>query len=96
MPFGRYVGQPLREVPDDYLTWLARSIELYEPLKSAVVAEIHYREQPQRPNPAGQQLDVRAWFRRMSLQFHPDHGGSAEAMKALEAGRKLLEEMLGG
>ncbi len=45
MPFGRWKGKPLSELPDDYLDWLASpETKLNESLRSAVVAEALARE----------------------------------------------------
>ena len=36
------------------------------------------------------------WYRTMAVRFHPDKGGSHEAMKAVNAGRELLLQLAGG
>jgi len=38
MPFGRFRGALLQDLPQDYLEWLA-TVELRQPLRSAVKAE---------------------------------------------------------
>ncbi len=40
MPFGKYKGHDLSEVPDDYLLWLTATIPLRDPLRSAVTGEM--------------------------------------------------------
>src|SRR5262249_8958989 len=42
-PFGKHKGRPLADVPLDYLTWLVEQGTLYDPLKSAVGAELDRR-----------------------------------------------------
>ena len=39
MPFGKFKGTPLEELPVDYLCWLAQ-LDLREPLRRAVVSEL--------------------------------------------------------
>src|SRR5262249_6199144 len=43
MPFGKHRGQPLAKLPDGYLAWLF-TLDLDEPLRSAVDAEYKARE----------------------------------------------------
>lgn len=100
MPFGKYKGRPLYELPDDYLEWLSTR-ELRGTLKSAVIRELRKRTgiETAHPGPSGALLDVRgiaaAWYRRLAVEFHPDKGGSHEAMKAINRGRDLLLELVG-
>jgi hypothetical protein len=42
MPFGRYRGRPIRELPSDYLAWLV-TLELRAPLAEAVREELGRR-----------------------------------------------------
>ena len=44
MPFGKYKGQELTALPDEYFCWLVANIPLREPLRSAVAAEITERD----------------------------------------------------
>jgi hypothetical protein len=90
MPFGRYRGQLLSQVPDSYLAWL-RSIALREPLASAVAEEQLRREQipltltlPVRSVPLFAELLERG-YRALARHKHPDTGGSTEAMQELNA-----------
>jgi hypothetical protein len=109
MPFGKHRDKPLDEVPTSYLRWVLRecvNIELW--LRMAVVAELALRcgeEPPPRSGPgagAGRYpppIDVRAvvvnWYRQMSLRWHPDRGGSDEAMQAVNYGFELLKKLAG-
>ncbi len=40
MPFGKYKGQEISAIPDEYLLWLVSNIPLREPLLSDVVEEL--------------------------------------------------------
>ena len=53
MPFGKYKGQDLTTVSDEYLLWLTANIPLREPLLSAVLEEITDRnlDLPALPSP---------------------------------------------
>jgi len=54
MPFGKYKGQDLSALPDEYLLWLSANIPLRDPLRSAVAEEITERgwELPTPPPPS--------------------------------------------
>ena len=54
MPFGKYKGQDLSALPDEYLLWLSANIPLRDPLRSAVAKEITERgwEPPTPPPPS--------------------------------------------
>jgi hypothetical protein len=45
MPFGKHKGVPVKDLPGEYLKWLA-TIELREPLKSAVAAALGWKQVP--------------------------------------------------
>jgi uncharacterized protein (DUF3820 family) len=87
MPFGRYRGSCLNELPDGYLIWLAENVELREPLLSGVLMEFKERglTMDQRPTTANPEPDkVKAAYRELSQRFHPDRiGGDGEAQRAL-------------
>jgi uncharacterized protein (DUF3820 family) len=95
MPFGKFKGSSLAEVPDSYLLWLAENVELREPLLSGVWMEFKERGLSADQKPTAGGLDpgkVKSIYRELSLQFHPDRGGNTEAMKAIN----LFYERLGG
>jgi hypothetical protein len=43
MPFGRYRGCPIEEIPGDYLAWLLDTVELRPWLRGAVHRELDHR-----------------------------------------------------
>jgi hypothetical protein len=49
-----------------------------------------------RVSPLGQSLagEVRMMFRNLALKYHPDRGGSHEAMKALNEFHETIQELL--
>jgi uncharacterized protein (DUF3820 family) len=54
MPFGKYKGQDLDALPDEYLLWVIANIPLREPLGSAITEEMAlrgYEELPLPPSP---------------------------------------------
>jgi hypothetical protein len=82
-------------VPDDDLTWLWGSIELREPLRTAVQREIDRRFPLAAKKPADEVRQVAgevvaAGFRVLARKRHPDHGGAHQAILALNAAHEWL------
>lgn len=40
MPFGKYAGYELTEIPKDYLKWISENLDLYGELRTAVFDEL--------------------------------------------------------
>lgn len=88
MPFGKHKGQPVENMPPQYLEWLASNTDLREPLRSAV-----WRALGADMVPVGLDTDrVKATYRAVSLKWHPDRGGSHEAMQAVNEFYTMLTE----
>jgi hypothetical protein len=106
MPFGKFKGATLRNVPDDYLQWL-RGLELREPLRTHVAREHArrraraHRRAPEAPglrlSPALRETAaelISTGYRTLAKQLHPDSGGSHEQMVALTTVRDVLAAFL--
>jgi hypothetical protein len=108
MPFGKFRGRDLRDVPDSYLEWLIDNLNLDGWLLTAVRRELQsrdddepsrgYRHQetrhPPPPDPADLRAVVGRWHRQLSMAYHPDRGGSNEMMRVVNAGKDLILELL--
>lgn len=102
IPFGRYRGELLEDVPMGYLRWLC-GIELREPLRTDVEEELRRRQAnpgaapvclPAPVQEAAREI-IAAGFRTLAKNKHPDAGGSHEAMLNLTAARDALAELVG-
>jgi putative quorum-sensing-regulated virulence factor len=47
MPFGRWRGFQIEDLPTEYLIWLAKRVDLSEPLRSEVQFELIRRKREQ-------------------------------------------------
>ena len=97
MPFGKHRGVPLEQVPEAYLLWLLDNCRQLSPtLREAIQQQLELRPRERAAVPAERAEILRDWFSQMTLDFHPDHGGSNEAMRVVWQGyaclRKLLEQ----
>jgi len=100
MPFGKFAGHDLEDLPTPYVVWLLTLDDLREPLASAVYAEAArrglHREAPARsfvPTLVAELID--SGFRTVALRAHPDRGGSNEAMRDAIAARDYLRSLVG-
>jgi uncharacterized protein (DUF3820 family) len=108
MPFGKYRGWPLDAVPEFYLRWAVenlRNIDLHlrralrEALAEHEAAQAHQADRSQRAPTGGALIDlpalIKTWHREMALRFHPDRGGSHEAMVAISIAHDRLKGLAG-
>lgn len=102
MPFGRYKGAALADLPDDYLAWLT-GLDLREPLKTGVATERRRRTAPPSRDLPSMAPEVKTMalelvtvgYRRLAQTYHPDHdGGSNQTMTALNLAMEGLREWL--
>lgn len=100
MPFGKFKGVLLADLPEEYLSWL-HSLDLREPLKAAVEAE-HRSRYGAHTDKQGLTPDVRvmaqeivtAGYRRLAQIHHPDHGGDGQTMTLLNLAAEALRGVL--
>lgn len=83
MPFGKYRGLLVNELPYGYLNWLIENIDLREPLRSAVFWSLNQRKAESGSECLPGEATLKGVYRRLAQKWHPDHGGSTEAMQAL-------------
>jgi hypothetical protein len=87
MPFGKYRGEPLAEIPDAYLEWLMFEIDLREPLRSAVHREFYARSRSHEYEATEKgTLDanrIKGIYWNLARQYHPDKGGDDGIMKGI-------------
>ena len=83
MPSGKFKGQDLSSLDDDYLDWLAEAIDLKEPLRSAVERERASRQKIPASEWIMTDAVIDAGYRALTRKLHPDIGGSHEEMVLL-------------
>jgi Putative quorum-sensing-regulated virulence factor len=106
MPFGKFRGIELVDLPDDYLHWLYSLPDLRDPLRLAVEVEWAMRFEPEwNPQDAfahglnDEELAllkrlIQTGYRGLATQFHPDLvGGDGREMRALNA---LMDKLKSG
>lgn len=92
MPFGKFKGCSLSELPDDYIEWLVHEFKPREPLLSRLKTELLFRSPP----PASMMEIINAGYKALAMKYHPDTGGSNEQMKSLNNSVDALRKMMKG
>jgi hypothetical protein len=105
MRFGRYRGRPLRELPDDYLSWLG-TLDLREPLRTDIDQELVRRAHDARSGDAVASVPaslrdttealVTAGYRALARRAHPDAGGDDATMRDVNAAVEVLRRLVRG
>jgi hypothetical protein len=106
MPFGKYKGRLLRELPDQYLEWLSALNDLRPPLRQRIVDEQRRRKfegqwttppvakSAVNPEPTLTAKIVEKGYRTLAKQIHPDHGGDNRMMQRLNDAVEWLRRRL--
>ena len=98
IPFGKYKGEYVSYLPDEYLWWLFGQDFLKSPLDEVVRDEAMQRWPEKFETLSARQPEARPDLKRaiqslfweLASKFHPDHGGDNEAMKALNLFREKI------
>lgn len=108
MPFGKHRGHRLVDVPTDYLLWCLRECSSMKPwTRDAIRREVDRRQYGRREEerrtsssssssspPVQWAAVIQTWYRELSMRWHPDRGGTNEAMAAINDARQRLEQLL--
>jgi hypothetical protein len=100
MPWGKHKGVDVTEVPESYLRWALENASNISPtLKEAIRHQLGLP--PEVTNGEATALilakvdeAVREAYRQASVRHHPDRGGSAQAMAAINDFRDRLKTEL--
>jgi hypothetical protein len=97
MPFGKFKGIDISDLPDDYLKWLASLGDLKQPLRQAIDNEVEARREPSTPSAVeigfADEI-ISAGVKKLALRHHPDVGGTEESMKAVNRAGEILRRMV--
>jgi hypothetical protein len=110
MPFGKFRGIAVCDLPLSYLAWLSENVDLRQPLKAAIFAEIEDRETRDRSSfEPGISLHIEAddlpiareiinrGRRAAAALYHPDkEGGSTRVMQTFNRVALSLSKQLEG
>lgn len=106
MPFGKFAGKFLTDLPDQYIAWLqSAAVELREPLKQFVADEAERRDRVREAQRAATLITVdvveaaneiiKQGVRALTRTRHPDAaGGSGKAMADVNNAAELLRAAL--
>jgi len=108
LPFGKYKGRLVREVPTSYLEWATETVTLPPGLREAIREELERRRRHSRANGRASPLAlavpdpevalevITAGKRALALKYHPDRGGQTERMRKVLEAAEALTRLVGG
>lgn len=106
MPFGKYRGcdlREIREIDEPYLLWvLDHATNASETLREEIrwhlgVGQTSKPTSPPRGNVISReelQGTLAAWYRDLAKKYHPDRGGTNQAMAAINDAAETLKATL--
>jgi hypothetical protein len=106
IPFGKYKGFDVRDLPEHYLCWLKDNVQMNESLRLAVeyalfllsgeIGAEDAAKDARFPTDARDmaRLVISQGFRQLAGQVHPDKGGSHVAMVVLNHAKEYLQELI--
>jgi hypothetical protein len=106
MPFGKYVGWRVNQVPTGYLCWMLDTCDNLRPWLREAARSVHFEraaahaDAPEHPRAVDtitrtQLKDtVQAWYRRLAFEYHPDRGNDENIMRGINIAHDRLKEAL--
>ena len=89
MPWGKHRGESLDEIELSYLGFLFEKCDLTPTMRMAISDEILRRCVGDEPT-NGDVNNVQTVFRKLAMKYHPDKGGSNDAIRAIYEFKDLL------
>lgn len=91
MPFGKFKGVRITEIPTNYLCYAVEEFELPIELENQIKFEISIRLDLVPINISNSvEQDFKNAYRKLSVKYHPDKGGSGIEMKVLNEFKELF------
>ena len=106
LPFGKFRGAALEDVPLSYLAWCIENVtnadpELMQAIRYEIATRLDVRPTPRctRSLPAPEIADaanelIHAGYRALARRAHPDTGGTHDGMIAVQSARDWLRGAL--
>lgn len=88
-PFGKYKGWDIEDIPSTYLAYAIEEFSLFPSMHEAIKDELAQRFSKPKQLPGLSAKDV---YRHLSKKYHPDVGGSHEAMQAINEFYELMKK----
>jgi len=83
MPFGKYKGVYISEIPTNYLVYAIEEFDLPEELQTGIRDEVLGRLGPISSDTVDIFNRVKNVYRTLCKKYHPDAGGSTGEMQAI-------------
>jgi hypothetical protein len=95
MPWGKYQGTRIEDLPDEYIDQLLSWRELKDERVKQLLKTERSRRMIDPRSVAGIMLAlIKTGYKSMAVKYHPDHGGNTEQMQKLNAAKDALLEVV--
>ena len=92
--FGKFKGWHVEEVPLSYLAWIFESLTGKPEIREAALDEIRRRVSVYELGTKPLSMErVKRVYRTLAMEFHPDRGGTKEAMQAVNEFYEELKQI---
>jgi uncharacterized protein (DUF3820 family) len=95
MPWGKFKGQRIIDLPPNYLTYSLIEFDLPIELRQLMIKVLLQHIDPYNQINSFENIEsekVKNVYKKLCLKYHPDKGGNTEAMQAINDFRRMLNE----
>lgn len=92
-PWGKYKGYDFSDIPSTYITYALDEFDMPEDLANQLRLQLIMRYDLAASGDYSIPTDLKDIYRQLSKKYHPDAGGTTQAMQAVNEFYELLKAL---